>query len=181
MRVADDLFEPAAERDPELPLYRDRTVRMLQKYLRMSTVLGHLPALIGREFFRAHVSHYRTHTFEDTYIFVHDMERCLERLSQRNQMVIAMLFFQQYTNEETAVRVGQGHATVGRWRLEALDALTAILLERKLLRRLVLLPSEDLDLEEDNVAIVSEDNGPGLPPRKRVGSVKVLHAVSFSA
>jgi len=181
MRLVDLSFEPEIERDPELALYRERTVRMLQKYLRMSTELGHLPALIGREFFRSHVSHYRTHTFEDTYIFVHDMERCLERLTQRNQMVIAMLFFQQYTNEEAAVRVGQGHATVGRWRLEALDALTTILLDRKLLRRLAVLPVEDLDIAEDHLKIESEDDGPDLPPKKRVGSVKVLHAVSFSA
>jgi len=180
VRLTDMPFEPAATRDPELALYRDRTVGMLQKYLRMSTELGHLPALIGREFFRAHVSHYRTHTFEDTYIFVHDMERCLETLSRRDQLMIAMLFFQQYTNEETAVRVGQGHTTIGRWRHEALDALTAVLLDRKLLRRVALLPVENLDFE-DNLEINSKNNAPGLPPKKRVGSVKVLHAVSFSA
>lgn len=165
--------------DPELVLYRNRTVGMLRKYLRMSTELGHLPALIGREFFRAHVSHYRTHTFEDTFIFVHDMERCLELLSKRDQAVIAMLFFQQYTNEEAAVLVGSGHTTVSRWRQEALDALTAILLQRKLLRRMPELAVETINCE-GQTAGVWKDGDSALPPRKGVHGVKVLRAVACS-
>lgn len=174
MRLVDESFEPASKRDPAVALYRDRTVGMLQKYLRMSTELGQLPSLIGREFFRSHVSHYRTHTFEDTFIFVHDMDRSLDLLSRRDQVIVATLFLQQYTLAEAAKRLAVGVATVFRWRLEALDALSSILLARKLLRPM--LPIENLDLQDH-----SENDESLLPPKKGCSSVKVLHAVAVSA
>jgi hypothetical protein len=64
--------------DPDLWLYRDRTVAILKRYSRLSIEAGRLPSLLGREFFRGHVSHYQVTTFEDVVIFVHDVETCLE-------------------------------------------------------------------------------------------------------
>ena len=60
---------------PELWVYRDRTKTLLLRYLRMSIEVGRLPSILGREFFRAHVTSYRVNTFEDAVIFVHDVEK----------------------------------------------------------------------------------------------------------
>ena len=37
--------------DPDIWLYRQRTVGLLKRYLRMSVEVGRLPSLLGREFF----------------------------------------------------------------------------------------------------------------------------------
>jgi len=66
--------------DPDLWLYRRRTVGLLKRYLRMSVEVGRLPSLLGREFFRTRVSRHQVGTFEDAVIFVHDVERSLQQL-----------------------------------------------------------------------------------------------------
>lgn len=118
----------------DLRLYRDRTRAILRRYFRMSIELGRLPSLVGREFFRARVTSYRLHTFEDAVIFVHDTETCLKRLDQLSQQLIARIVFQDYTLEETAVLVGCGRRTVARRYPQALDRLSKIFLAAQLLR-----------------------------------------------
>lgn len=125
---------PAAA--PELRLYRDRTRALLRRYFRMSIELGRLPSLVGREFFRSRVTSYRMHTFEDAVIFVHDTERCLERLDAFSQQLIARIVFQDYTLEEAAALVGCGRRTVVRRYPRALDSLSELFLEAELLRPL---------------------------------------------
>ena len=63
-------------------IYRARVVTMLRRYLQYSIETGRLPSLLGREFFRAKVTSYTVVTFEDRVIFVHDMEKCLEKLDE---------------------------------------------------------------------------------------------------
>src|SRR5436305_13986039 len=65
-------------RDPDLWLYRERTLGMLRRYQRLSVEVGRLPSLLGREFFRTRVTSYHAGTFEDAVIFVHDVARGLE-------------------------------------------------------------------------------------------------------
>ena len=72
----------ALSRNPDLWLYRDRTLSLLRRYLRLSVEVGRLPSLLGRELFRARITAYRVGTFEDAVIFVHDMERSLEQLGE---------------------------------------------------------------------------------------------------
>ena len=134
MRAAASVAITAAA--PELHLYRDRTRALLRRYFRMSIELGRLPSLVGREFFRSRVTSYRMHTFEDAVIFVHDTERCLERLDPFSQQLIARIIFQDYTLEETAALVGCGRRTVVRRYPRALDLLSELLLEAELLRPL---------------------------------------------
>src|SRR3954467_11204472 len=64
----------------ELFSYHDRTIALLKRYFRMSLEIGRMPSVLGREVFRARVTSYRVHTFEDAVIFVHDVEKCLEQL-----------------------------------------------------------------------------------------------------
>jgi hypothetical protein len=46
-------------------LYRDRTIRLLRRYLRLAVEAGRLPSLLGRELFGMQVTAYHITTFED--------------------------------------------------------------------------------------------------------------------
>jgi hypothetical protein len=118
----------------ELRLYRSHTLGLLRRYFRMSIELGRLPALVGREFFRARVSSYRAASFEDLVIFVTDVERCVETLAPQAQRVIAQVIFQEYTLREAAGAMGCNERTVRRQLAQALDSLAETFLERGLLR-----------------------------------------------
>jgi len=117
-------------------LYRDRTVALLRRYLRLSIEVGRLPSLVGREFFRTRVTLYSTSTFEDSVIFVHDVERSLEALDEIDRALIAKIVLEEYTHEEAARLLGYGYRTVARRFPEALDLVSEIFLERKILERL---------------------------------------------
>jgi len=123
-------------RDPDLWLYRDRTLGLLRRYLRLSVEVGRLPSLLGREFFRTRVTSYHATTFEDAVIFVHDVARGLERLNEFENKLIAKIALQDYTQSETARLLGCWRRTVGRRFPEAVDRLTGIFLEAGLLVRL---------------------------------------------
>ena len=132
-----DQFESeSTSYDPELWLYREKTVALLKRYLRMSVEVGRLPSLLGREFFRTRVTSYRVGTFEDAVIFVHDVERSLEQLDDFERKLIATIVMQEHTHDEAAQRLGCWRRTVGRRFPEALDKLSDFFLEGGLLTRL---------------------------------------------
>jgi len=131
-----DYFMPDRTGDPDLWLYRDRTKALLRRYLRISVEVGRLPSLLGREFFRTRVTSYRVSTFEDAVIFVHDVERGLEKLDEFEKKLIAKLVLQDYSQKETARLMGCKRRTVVRRFPEALDQLSEIFLEGGLLTRL---------------------------------------------
>jgi hypothetical protein len=122
--------------DPDLWLYRGRTVGLLRRYMRLSIAVGRMPSLLGREFFRSRVTSYRASTFEDSVIFVHDVERCLERLSEFDKQLIAKIVLQEYSQEQAASLLGCGRRHAVRCYPEALDRVTEIFLKRELLVRL---------------------------------------------
>ena len=109
---------------------------LLRRYLRLSVEVGRLPSLLGREFFRTRVTSYQVTTFEDVVIFVHDVERCLEKLDDLERKLIAKIVLQEYTQDETARLLGCWRRTVGRRFPEALDRLSDIFLQGGLLERL---------------------------------------------
>jgi hypothetical protein len=122
--------------DPDLWLYRDRTVGLLRRYFRISVEVGRLPSLLGREIFRARVTSYRMGTFEDAVIFVHDVESCLERLDDFERALIGKIVLQEYSQDEAAQLLGCWRRTVGRRYPETLDKLSEIFLNGGLLVRL---------------------------------------------
>lgn len=126
----------AGPADPSLWLYRDRTVALLRRYLRLSLQVGRLPSLLGRDVFRAQVTGYRAATFEDAVIFVHDIERCLERLPRFDQSLIALIALEEYTQLEAAQILGCGLRTVLRNYPEVLDRVSELFLGRGILLRL---------------------------------------------
>jgi hypothetical protein len=124
---------PAPGSDPDLWLYRDRTVALLRRYMRLSIEVGRMPSLLGREFFRTRVTSYKASTFEDSVIFVHDVERSLEELSEFEKKLIAKIVLQQYSKEEAGRLLGCGYRTVERLFPETLDRVSEILLNRGIL------------------------------------------------
>jgi len=122
--------------NPDLWLYRDRTVALLKRYMRLSIEVGRMPALLGREIFRSRVTSYKASTFEDSVIFVHDIERSLEQLDEFDQQLIARVVLQEYSHEEAGRFLGCGRRHIVRCYTEALDRVTELFLERELLTRL---------------------------------------------
>jgi len=128
-----DEIREAYER--ERRIYRGRTVAMLRRYMRYSIETGRLPSLLGREFFRTKVTSYPVVTFEDRVIFVHDMEKCLERLDEFSRQLIARHILQEHDRWATAKLLHCNEKTVRRLTPCALDLLRDILLEVGLLER----------------------------------------------
>ncbi len=122
------------QQTPEISVYRSFTVALLRRYLRMSMELGRLPSLVGREFFRAKVSSYRMHSFEDVVILVHDVDRCLAKLDRFSQAVIARVVLEEHSQEDAARLLHTALRNVERRLPEALDELGQIFLDAGLLK-----------------------------------------------
>ena len=131
--VQDD--DPEVER--ERRIYRGRTVAMLRRYMRYSMETGRMPSILGREFFRAKVTSYTVTTFEDRVIFVHDMERCLDKLDEFSRDLIARLILQEHDRWATAKLLNCNEKTIRRLTPMILDVLSEILLDVGLLERSV--------------------------------------------
>lgn len=123
--------------DRDLWMYRDRTVALLRRYTRLAVECGRLPSLLGRDFFRAKITSYHMSTFEDTVIFVHDIETSLERLGGFEKKVIAMVVLEEFSQEEAARLLQCSPRTVGRYIYEALDKLSEIFLRGSILKPMV--------------------------------------------
>lgn len=126
--------DPDSDRD--LWLYRDRTVAMLRRYLRLAVEVGRLPSLLGREFFRTRITSYHTQTFEDSVIFVHDVEGALELLDAADRMLLGMIVLQEHSQEQAASLLRCTRRTIVRRYAEALDRISPIFLKRNILARL---------------------------------------------
>jgi hypothetical protein len=131
-RVWEESYEEGRQRRP----YRGRTAGMLRRYMQYSIETGRLPSLLGREFFRAKVTSYQVVTFEERVIFVHDMEKCLDRLDEFSRQLIARHILQEHDQAATARLLQCTERTVRRLTPLVLDQLAEILLERGLLERL---------------------------------------------
>jgi predicted DNA-binding protein (UPF0251 family) len=118
---------------PEVAFYRKYTEGLLRRYVRMSLEAGKVPCLMGREMFRGNVTNYAVNSFEDVIIFVHDVERCIGRLDEEEQMLIRRIALQEFTQGETAELMRWSIRSVNRRYSEALDKLTRTFLRAKML------------------------------------------------
>jgi hypothetical protein len=118
---------------PEVAFYRKYTEALLRRYLRLSLEAGRVPSLMGREMFRGNVTHYRVHSFEDVVIFCHDVEKRLGELGALDQQLVKRLGLQQYTLVEVAGMLGLTVRIVLRRYVHALDKLTEVFLQDRLL------------------------------------------------
>lgn len=126
--------QPRPEPPPELAFYRRDTELLLRRYTRLSRESGRVPSrLTGAEIVRGKVSSCRLQTFEDAIIFTHDVRRCLQQLGLTEQHLLWRIAMQQYREQEVAAMLGLSLRSVVRRYRDALDALTALLLERRLM------------------------------------------------
>jgi len=112
------------ERNPDLWMYRGRTVGLLRRYLRFSLETGRLPAMAGGEFFRAKITPYKAVTFEDRVIFVRDVEKCIGRLHRWDQRLIACMVLEEHNQGDAARILHCTRRTLQRRLLEVLDQLS---------------------------------------------------------
>ena len=127
-----DVFEQQRRRR----VYRGRTAAMLQRYMRYALETGRIPSILGGEFFRSRVTSYGVSTFEDRAIFVHDMEKCLNRLDELSRQILARVVLQGHDRDEAARLFGCTRMTLRRNLTEALDRMADILLGVGLLEAL---------------------------------------------
>jgi hypothetical protein len=133
-----DEFQSEADSnfDPDLWLYRERTVALLKRYLRISLEVGRLPSLLGRELFRSKVTAYGMSSFEDGVIFVHDVEHILDKLNDFFRQLITAIIFQECTHDETAELLHCNRRMVSREFAAALDQVSELFLAGGLLNPL---------------------------------------------
>jgi hypothetical protein len=124
---------PAQPPRVEVAFYRKYTEALLRRYLRLSTAAGRVPSLLGREIFRGNVTHCRMRSFEDIVIFCHDMERLIDRLEKTDQQLILRVALQHFPLEEAARMLGLSRRNSIRLYRLALDHMTVLLMEAKML------------------------------------------------
>lgn len=132
--------EEVVQRKPvttSLAFYRKYTEALLRRYAHMSLELARVPSLLGREMFRGKVTNYVVRGFDDVVIFVHDMEKCVAMLNPNQRQLIERIAVQEYTLEDAAGMFGLPLWALHRRYGDALDELTKILLDRKLLEPLI--------------------------------------------
>lgn len=119
--------------EPGLVFYRKYTEALLGRYIKMSMERGRVPSLLGRELFRGNVSSCKVNAFDDVIIFVHDVGQCLQQLDPGLRHLVRRIALEEYTQAETAAMLGVCLRTVINRYSEALDKLTRLFLERKML------------------------------------------------
>ena len=107
-----------------MAFYRKYTEGMLRRYMYRSMEIGQVPSLLGDFSFRGRSSNRKAYTFEDSVIFVYDVERCLARLNRLERELVGRIALQEYTLAETAALTGMSMRTVVRRYSDALDRLT---------------------------------------------------------
>lgn len=132
----DELKRETAAAKPavELAFYRKYTEGTLRRFMYRSMEIGKVPSLLGEFAFRGKSSNRKGYTFEDSVIFVHDVERCLRVLDPMERELVSRIALQEYTLAETASSTRTSvRSTVRRYEL-ALDRLTEIFLRRELMQ-----------------------------------------------
>ncbi len=118
----------------KLAPYRPYTRALMRRYFRLAVDIGRLPSILGGLCFRARVSSYRLRTFEDSVIFVYDIERVFDRMERHAMEIVAGVLLLEYSIPEAALRLGITVQRAERRYAAALDALSDALLEAGLLR-----------------------------------------------
>jgi hypothetical protein len=148
------------DRERQRRTYRGRTIAMLRRYMRYSIETGRMPSLLGREFFRAKVTSYTVVTFEDRVIFVHDIEKCLDRLDEFSRQLIARHILQEHDQVATAKLLHCTERTVRTYIPIVLDVFSEILVEVGLLERVISVRRNSCqEGENDQIAASDCDDG----------------------
>ncbi|MGC2108017.1 MAG: sigma factor-like helix-turn-helix DNA-binding protein [Candidatus Korobacteraceae bacterium] len=113
---------------PEMLCFRGQTFAFVRHFFELSCQAGRLPSILGRELFRARVSHHAIPSFEDQAIFIRDIELCLEKLSDDHAEIITLVGMYDFSHEEVAEMLRCSKAWIAHRFAEAIDHLTEIFL-----------------------------------------------------
>jgi len=119
---------------PETVCFRAQTLAIVRHFFELSSQVGRLPSLLGREFFRSRVTHHSVPSFEDQAVFVHDVELCLSQLSSEHQEIMLLAGLYNLSHEEVAEMLHTSKSAIHLWFGEAMDALSEIFLKAGILR-----------------------------------------------
>ena len=89
--------------------------------------------MLGRSVLGGRASSYKIHGFDDAVIFRLDLEKCLRKLEKEELEVVRRVAMQEYTQAEAAALMGICLRTCVQRYGRAMDKLTGILLEARLL------------------------------------------------
>jgi len=124
-------FDP----EPETICYRGQTLAIVRHFFEMSCQLGRLPSILGREFFRAKVSHHAIPSFEDQALFAHDVQQALLKLAEDELEVLTLIGLYGLNTDEAARILNRSAGCVSGRYSEALARLTQIFLDNGVLCR----------------------------------------------
>ena len=126
--------EEEAEPRPEMLCFRGQTLALIRHFFEISSQVGRVSSLLGREFFRSRVSHHAIPSFEEQAVFVRDVELCLAKLTPQRTEVLTLLGLYDYSYDEVSQMLQCSRTRVRQWFNEALDALSEVFLKAGLLR-----------------------------------------------
>jgi AraC-like DNA-binding protein len=124
-------FDP----EPETVCYRGQTLAIIRHFFEVSCQLGRLPSILGREFFRAKVSHHAIPSFEDQALFSHDVRQSLTKLGASELEVLTLIGLYDLNLDEAAEVLHCSSGYLSQRFAEALGRLTQIFLDSGVLRR----------------------------------------------
>ena len=149
----------------DLQFFRSQTIGIVRHFFEIASQIGRMPSILGREFFRARVSHHAIPSFEEQAVFVHDVERALSKLNETDAEVLALVGLFQFTLDDVATILGRSPSGVAKRYHKSIDHLAEIFLESRLLRE----SRPDRHLRRFSQTPMRPD----LPPKKPAGSVPV--------
>lgn len=120
------------------------TVGLLHRFFRTSLLVGRMPSVIGREVFRSRTSHLPARAFEDSVLFVCDVERCLRQLEPLQRKLIALCVLEDRSEWEAARRLHCSQSDVSRRLGRALDLLHETFCRVGLLKRVAEHPRAEI-------------------------------------
>jgi hypothetical protein len=117
-----------------LPTFeRSRTMALLHRFMRTALSVGRMPSLVGREIFRMRVQARPPSAFEDSVLFVCDIEKCLALLDPLDQRLIAFCVLENRSEWEASRQFHASQGFISRHLGLALDLLHTTFCQRNLL------------------------------------------------
>jgi hypothetical protein len=153
-------FDP----EPETVCYRGQTLAIIRHFFEISSQLGRLPSILGREFFRGKVSHHVIPSFEDQALFAHDVQQSLMKLEEEDMVVLTLVGLYDLDHDQVAGILHRSSGCISQRYAEALARLTQVFLDTGVLRR-------DRPDRRQSQMKGRQLPASAIPPKKPCGSV----------
>ncbi len=118
----------------EVLFFRAQALAIVRHFFEIASQIGRVPSILGREFFRAKVSHHAIPSFEEQAVFVHDVEAVLGRLNEQDGEMVALVGLFHYSLDDVARMLGRSRSFVAQHFAASIDRLAEMFLDTGLLR-----------------------------------------------